>query len=873
LQEVLEALGVIRGRGLSDTEAAHRRRQVGRNRLREPHRTRAWEVLVNQFKSVILVLLALAASVSIAMGDWIEGAAIGVVIGINAAIGFVTEWQAVRSMEALRRLERRTALVRREGVVRDTPADQLVPGDLVLFEGGDVITADLRLIEASRLQVDESLLTGESLPVGKRPDPVDAGAAVADRRNMLFKGTQVTRGSGEGVVVATGMRTELGTIATLTEEAEQESTPLEKRLERLGRRLIWVTLAIALVVAIAGVLAGRAWGVMLETSIALAVAAIPEGLPIVATLALARGMLRMARRNAVVQRLAAVETLGATSVICTDKTGTLTRNELTAARVWLRDGLAEIQGDGTVVLEGRQLREDASRRLTELLTVGVLCNNAALHDEGTSAGDPLEVALLRAGANAGLRRARLLEEMPEVREEAFDTATRMMATIHKTAAGSHYVAVKGAPEAVIEASVSVRHTTGDCDLDPKERDTWQRRIDELAGSGIRVLAHADKTVEDPERHPYEGLRLLGLVGFVDPPRHDAASAIDACQRAGIQVVMVTGDQPLTARSIARAVHLVADGEHQVFTGQDIERFGASPRELREARVFARVTPKQKLDLIDAFQRSGQVVAMTGDGVNDAPALKKADIGVAMGRRGTQVAREAADMVLEDDAFATIVAAVRQGRVIFDNIRRFVLYLLSCNVSEILLVASASVTSAPLPILPLQILFLNLVTDVFPALALGLGEGGGDVMSRPPRRSTEQILTRRHWMAMALWAAVITAAVLAAFVTALVPLGMDEEGAVTVSFLTLAFAQLWHVFNMRSRNSNPFRNDVVANPWIWGALVLCTALLLAAVYVPPLADVLSVTPPTGRGWMVVIGLSLLPLITGLALPRWPTPSRE
>ncbi|MGE0459779.1 MAG: cation-translocating P-type ATPase [Vicinamibacterales bacterium] len=865
-QDVVAALGVTRERGLAASEAAHRRRRVGRNRLREPHHTSVWQVLANQFKSVILLLLGLAAAVSLALGDWIEGGAIVAVIGINAAIGFATEWQAVRSMEALRRLERLSARVRRDSEVREVPADDLVPGDVVVLDGGDIVTADLRLVDASKLQVDESLLTGESLPVAKRPDPLDVATTVAGRANMLFKGTLVTRGSGEAVVVATGMRTELGTIAALTEEAEEASTPLERRLERLGQRLIWVTLAIAAAVTVAGVLAGRALGVMLETSIALAVAAIPEGLPIVATLALARGMLRMARRNAVVQRLAAVETLGATSVICTDKTGTLTENRLTVTRLWLSSGLVEIQADGTAVREGRPLTDDESRMLKDLLAVGVLCNNAALHSDGTAVGDPLEVALLRAGANAGLHRAALVKQVPEVREEAFDAATKMMATVHRTGAGRYRVAVKGAPEAVLGASVLTSTDGGDRALDPTTRKAWQERVDRLADEGLRLLAHADKLVDDPGARPYEGLRLLGLVGFVDPPRGDAAGAIEACQRAGIQVVMVTGDQALTARSIARAVHLVQNDEHEVFQGGDIERVRESPDALSRSRIFARVAPKQKLDLIDAFQKSGHVVAMTGDGVNDAPALKKADIGVAMGRRGTQVAREAADMVLEDDAFATIVAAVRQGRVIFDNIRRFVMYLLSCNISEIFLVASASVTSAPLPILPLQILFLNLVTDVFPALALGLGEGGDEVMTRPPRRAAEQILSRDHWIEMALWAGLITGAVLAAFWMALDRLGMDEARAVTVSFLTLAFAQLWHVFNMRGRGSGLFRNDVVANPWIWGALALCTALLLAAVFLPPLSAVLRVEAPSAREWLLIAGMSLVPVVAGPAIRR-------
>ncbi|MEZ5318524.1 MAG: cation-transporting P-type ATPase [Vicinamibacterales bacterium] len=853
--DVARGLGVSREHGLAEAEAAARRHEVGTNRLREPRRTGVLEVLVNQFRSVILLLLAGAAGISAVLGDWVETAAIVAVIVLNAAIGFVTEWQAVRSMEALRRLERVHARVRRGGRVLELPADQLVPGDFILIEGGDVVTADLRVVEASKLQVDESLLTGESLPVGKRPDPVARDAGVADRTAMLFKGTLVTRGSGEGLVVATGMRTELGTIASLTAEARQASTPLERRLERLGQRLIVVTLGIAAAVAVAGVLAGRPVGLMVETAIALAVAAIPEGLPIVATLALARGMLRMAHRNAIVQRLSAVETLGATSVICTDKTGTLTRNELTVTHVWTAAGLARMPE------ETGELAPAARARVEPVLVAGALCNNAAVGPDGASVGDPLEAALLRAATIAGVDRAALLRERPEAREEAFDPGTKMMATFHRAGGAAYTIAVKGAPEAVFEACATVAAPDGDRPMDVGERAEWLARVDELADDGCRVLALADGRTSDATASPYHGLRLLGLIGFLDPPRHDATAALAACRRAGIQVVMVTGDQPRTARSIARAIDLAGEDGVEVLRGEDIPRIAGQPDALRRARIFARVTPRQKLDLIEAFQRAGHVVAMTGDGVNDAPALKKADIGVAMGRRGTQVAREAADMVLEDDAFDTIVAAIRQGRAIFGNIRRFVVYLLSCNISEVLLIAAASATTAPLPILPLQILFLNLVTDVFPALALGLGEGAAGIMTRPPRPATEQILMRDHWIAMAGWAALITASVAGAFWLALARLHLPEPEAVTVSFLTLAFAQLWHVFNTRGPRSRLLRNDVVGNPWVWGALALCTLLLVAAVFVPPFARLLRVASPGAAGWLVVVAMSLAPVLAG------------
>jgi len=579
------------------------------------------------------------------------------------------------------------------------------------------------------------------------------------------------------------------------------------------------------------------------------VAAIPEGLPIVATLALARGLLRMARRNAIVQRLAAVEALGATTIICTDKTGTLTMNELTVERVLTAAGSEHAAGDPL---------------LERVLTIGVLCNNASLDAGGSAIGDPLEAALLRAGRDAGLDREDLLESLPEIREEAFDPRSKMMATLHE-ADGRVLVAVKGAPESVLEACTTMASTDGDRPLDAAARASWLEHVDQLATDGLRVLAHADRTVDHAAADVLTSLRLLGLVGFADPPRPDAAAAVDACGRAGVRVVMVTGDQPITARSIARAVGLVEDGEATVWQGKDLTRLRAADpgtdAELARVRVFARVTPAEKLDLIEAFQRQGHVVAMTGDGVNDAPALRKADIGVAMGRRGTQVAREAADMVLEDDALSTIIAAVRQGRVIFDNIRRFVMYLLSCNLSEVLVIASASVTPAPLPVLPLQILFLNLVTDVFPALALGLGEGSEDVVERPPRPGSEQILMREHWKAMAVWACLITVAVLGAFWLAIVGFGMDDSRAVTVSFLTLAFAQLWHVFNMRLRGSRVSRNAVVGNPWVWAALGICVSLLAAAVWLPPFARVLGVVSPGLDGWGLVLGMSLFPAVAG------------
>jgi Ca2+-transporting ATPase len=659
------------------------------------------------------------------------------------------------------------------------------------------------------------------------------------------------------------------------EEAEEERTPLEKRLDHLGRRLIWVTLLIGVFVAVAGILAGRDVFLMVETAIALAVAAVPEGLPIVATIALARGMWRMARRNALINRLSAVETLGAANVICTDKTGTLTENRMTVTRIWLDSGPIHVAGEeaskaGSFFRDGRKIDPSGDPVLREALEVGVLCNNASWQNEdgGKAVGDPLEVALLAAGAKGNIFRPELTERFPEEREEAFDPDVKMMATFHPEN-DRYRTAVKGAPEAVLSNCSHLRTAEGDRQISQQEREAWSRRTNQMAEEGLRVLALATKRAPSLETQPYEGLTLLGLVGMMDPPREDIRPAIQSCRQAGIQVVMVTGDQPRTALAIAKSVALIEEGRNgEVILGNDLR----SPEEMSEeerrrtllASVFARVTPRQKLNLVALYQKNNSIVAMTGDGVNDAPALKKADIGIAMGQRGTQVAREAADMILKDDSFSTIASAIGQGRVIFRNIRKFVLYLLSCNVSEILAVSLASMVKAPLPILPLQILFLNLVTDIFPALALGVGEGDPAVMKNPPRDPREPILTRGHWLAVAGYGVAITIAVLGALALSLIQFGMGKEKAVTVSFLTLAFAQLWHVFNMGDSRSGSLRSDITRNPFVWGALALCAALLLLAVYVPGLASILRLVDPGREGWTLVLGMSLIPLAVGQTL---------
>jgi len=865
-EAVAAALAVRVDEGLTGEEAAVRKTRYGPNRLRAHPRRSLWRILFDQGKSLIVGLLVVAAAVAFLFGEVLEGWAVVVVILLNTAIGFFTEWRAVRSMEALFTLGTVTTRVRRDGQVRKIPAEDLVPGDVVVVEGGDVVTADLRLVESSKLQADESTLTGESLPVGKHPAPVAGQAPLAERSSMLYKGTAVTRGSGTAVVVKTGMATELGTISALVAEAEEGATPLEQRLNRLGRRLIGGTLAVAFLVVFTGIFTGKDLFLMIETGLALAVAAIPEGLPVVATIALARGLRRMARRNALVNRLSSVETLGATGVICTDKTGTLTENRMTLTRLVLEAGPIEAGGaDGDFRLNGTPVDPQAHPVLRAALETGVLCNNASLYEgEAQATGDPLEVALLVAGTHAGLRREELVKKRPEVREEAFDADVKMMATVHAYD-DQWRVAVKGAPEPVLDAATAILTDIGPRPLSEEERAQWLRRNEQLAAEGLRVLALATKTVADVRAAPYVDLVFIGLIGLMDPPRQEVRAAVEACRRAGIEVVMVTGDQPVTAQGIARAVGLSSDPEAAVVHGsamKPLDRLSDEERaRMLQARLFARVSPKQKLDLIELHQQAGHIVAMTGDGVNDAPALKKADIGVAMGQRGTQVAREAADMVLQDDAFSTIVAAVEEGRAIFENIRTFVRYLLSCNVSEVMVVGLAALVGTTLPILPLQILFLNLVTDVFPALALGLGAGAAGIMERPPRQANEPLITRRHGLGIVLYGVVFTAAVLAAMVLARQWLGRSPAEAVTISFLTLAFAQLWHVFNMREPGTSLWRNEITRNGYVWGAVALCTALILGAVYVPGLAAVLQVHPPDPAGWILVAGMSLVPLLVG------------
>ncbi|WP_367401179.1 cation-translocating P-type ATPase [Bradyrhizobium sp. WYCCWR 13022] len=853
--ELLSQLRVSGAEGLSETEVSARRKHFGANTIASRRPAGAMRLLLHQFRSPVVYLLSGAAGLALYFGELEEGSAIVAVLAINTLIGFVTELKAVRSIEALRALGTHTVRVRRQGLVRGVPAEELVPGDVVVLEAGDAVTADLRLIETSRFSADESSLTGESVAVEKQIDPVGADTRLGDRASMAFKGTAVTRGTGAGVVVATGFATELGRVARLVLESDPGSSPLERKLERLSLQLVWATIMAAAVIGTLGLRGGEKPLVIVEAAIALAVAAIPEGLPIVATLALARGMWRMARRNALIERLSAVETLGATTVILTDKTGTLTENRMTVRRLYTASGEIELEAKAQQS-EGSQIGHDP--QAVQLLRIAVLCNDAHLDlADKSGSGDPMEIALLRAGLNVGISRIALLDGQPIVGKHAFDPATKMMATVHEYDGGV-LVAVKGAPEAVLAATTRLAVAHGEVVLDDDMRAEWLSRAEQLGHHGLRVLACAMKAETRADVPPYEGLILVGLIGLEDPPRAEVPMAIRDCRRAGIRVIMVTGDHLVTARSIGRAVGLGENIANAVEGKKIAEVIETGLPSLRDIGIFARVNPDEKLALVKAYQAAGEIVAMTGDGVNDAPALRQADIGVAMGLRGTDVAREAAAMILLDDAFPTIIKAIGEGRIIFANIRRFAAYLLSCNLSEVMVVGLAVLSTLPLPLLPLQVLYLNLVTDVFPAFALAMGEGEAGILNHPPRDPQESILGHRQWITIVLHGAALTAGTFGALAVSSW-LVLDAQGTVTVTFLTLAFAQLWHTLNMRDQHSPVFVNEVTRNGWLWCALVLCAVLIAVPPYLPPIALLLQLSPLTFEMWSVVIFFSLMPLV--------------
>ncbi len=874
LEDVERELDTDRHDGLTDEEAERRHERDGPNRLPSPGGRSVWAILGAQFASLIVLFLVAAAGIAFAFGETVEGFAILVVIGINAIVGFFTELRAEGAIDSLRQQAAPTARVVRDGQERTVDAERIVVGDVVLLGEGDRVPADGRLIESAALQLQESALTGESQSVEKDAEAeVAARAPIAERWTMAYLGTTVSAGRGRMVVTGIGTDTEVGRIGVLLEETVQRDTPLERRLEGLGRVLIVVVLGVAVVVVVAGLLRGNDLRHMLEVAIALAIAAVPEGLPAVATMTLALGVQRMARANALVRRLPAVETLGSTTVICTDKTGTLTRNEMTVRTLVVAGRRIDVSGagyepEGTFEHRGSTVDPAQDDALSLALRAAALCNDARLVEEDgrhTVLGDPTEGALIVAAVKAGLDLDALQAAQPRVDEIPFDATSRRMVTVHERDDGSCTVYAKGAPTAIVSRCRDMVTDDGVAPFGERERERVRDEAEALAGEALRVLAVAYRPSRDGDGEVDADLTFVGLIGMLDPLREEAAQAVDRCRTAGIRTVMITGDHPRTAAVIAHRLGIdrgLDGSELATRQGVDLQDLdeGDWQASVRDVAVFARVSPEHKLRIVEALQAGGDVVAMTGDGVNDAPALRKADIGVAMGIKGTAVAKEAAAMIIRDDDFGTIVKAVEGGRVIYANIRRFIHYLFSCNLSEILTVFVAIMVGWPLPLAALQILWLNMITDVFPALALALEPSRHGVMQRPPRDPKEPLMDRRYAV-LIVWQGLLLAGVtLAAFAVAMIWYGAEAapSRAVTISFMTLALTQVFHAFNTRSTRESVFTRRIFDNRWLWGAVLLCIALQLAAVYLPPLQRVLQTVPLGARDWALVLGFALAPV---------------
>lgn len=843
--EVSATLGTDPVAGLSPEEARERLERHGPNELVEKPPKPRWRMLLEQFANTMIVVLLVAAGVTALIGEIKDTVVILAIVVLNAVIGFVQEYRAEQAMAALKRMTAPLARVKRRGEVLVIPAREVVPGDLVVLEAGDVVPADARLVEAPNLRINEAPLTGESVPVDKVTDamPADGGDLVADRRNMVFKGTSVVYGRGTGVITATGMGTALGEIAGLLQAHQAPRTPLQQRLAALGQRLAVAALVVCAVVFVAGVARGESATLMFLTAVSLAVAAIPEGLPAVVTIALALGAQRMAGRRALVRKLPAVETLGSVTVICTDKTGTLTQGRMQVERAWTLEGEIEVTGagyepSGALGSQGRTVDPDDVPGLRDLLTAAVLCNDATLLPPSETgapwevAGDPTEGALIALGAKTGLDRSRLEASMPRVGEVPFEAARKRMTTLHETGDGRIVVASKGAPEAVLAVCRAVRTGDGERPATETDRDRIRARAEDYAGRGFRVLAFGGRRLDALPGHLEEAeddLSFYGLVAMADPVRPESAQAVADCRRAGIFPVMITGDHPETARSIAAQVGIV-DEEHRVVTGAELAAEGPDllAGEVGEISVYARTAPEQKLDIVEAWKARGDIVAMTGDGVNDAPALRRADIGVAMGITGTEVAKEAADMILADDNFATIVSAVREGRRIYDNIRRFVRYMLTANSGEIWVMLLGPFFGLPLPLLPLQILWVNLVTDGLPAIALGVEPAEEGVMRRPPRPPGESVFARGVWQHV----------LLVGLLMGGIPLVLGVWGEATgrpwqtMVFTSLACLQLGHTLAVRSERDSFFTLGIRSNAFLSLAVAATLALQLAVVYWGP-----------------------------------------
>jgi Ca2+-transporting ATPase len=851
--------------GLSQSEAARRLKEYGPNELQSGKGVSAWAILIAQFKNVLIIILLLAVLVSSFAGQGIEAIAIAVIVLFAALLGFVQEYRAERAIESLSNMAAPTATAIRDGAETSISARDLVPGDVIVLSAGDRVPADARLVESANLKMEEAALTGESLAVDKRAEPLDdSELAVGDQTNMVFAGTVASYGRGKALVVATAMRTEFGKIAGLLQSVETSATPLQKNLDRVGRKLAQAGLAVVVLIVGLGLLRGERLVEMLIFGIALAVAVVPEALPAVVTISLAIGVQRMARRNALVRRLPAMETLGSTSVICTDKTGTLTKDEMTARRVVVGGQSWEISGagydpHGEFLQDGH--RVDPPDVVRRLLEAAVLSSDATLSkDESenpsdklwTIHGDPTEGALVVAAAKAGLAQPSLSQQYPRVDEIPFTSESKRMTTLHKTPQGL-IADAKGAPEVIVAACTRQFLPSGEAsDLDDTARAQVLSAAAGMANDALRVLAVATRPVAG-RQEAEEDMTLLGLVGMIDPPRPEAKESVSACESAGIKPIMITGDHPVTAQAIARELGILTSG--RIMTGAELEVLGDEDyrRQADQIEVYARVSPAHKLRVVTVLQELGHVAAMTGDGVNDAPALKKADIGVAMGITGTDVSKEAAAMTLTDDNFASIVAAIEEGRIVFNNIKKYLMYLLSSNIGEIGLMAGASIAGWPLPLTAVQLLYVNLATDGLPALALAVDPPEPDLMQQKPRDPRIGIFTRPVVVLMlvgGIWSATIN---LGLFAWARHS-GRSLSEAMSMTFVSLVLIQFFKAYNFRSDHLSVF-NRPLANKWLNLAIVWELVLLGLILYVPVLQRPFSTFSLTVTDWLIVGAISL------------------
>ncbi|RLE77565.1 MAG: ATPase [Thermoprotei archaeon] len=868
ITEVLEKLksGV---KGLSAEEAAKRLLEYGPNELRKEKGRTKIEIFIGQFKNILVIILILASILSIAIGETLDAVIITAIVVASAGLGFIQEYRAERAIEALKKLTTPTATVIRDGKEVTIPTKEIVPGDILVLNAGDKVPADARVIEAHNLKVDEASLTGESVAVTKITDPLPEEIPVSDRLNMVFAGTAVIYGRGKAVVVATGMNTELGKIAATVQEEKKEETPLERRMAEIGRLLTILCFTVAALVAAIGFFVWhKSLLEMTMWAVSLAVAAVPEALPAVVTGALAVGMYRMAKRNAIIRRLPAVETLGSTSIICSDKTGTMTKGEMTVRKIYVIDKTIDVTGSGyepvgNFKVDGKAIDVDDELKL--LLLASALCSDARLvkeEEKWTIRGDPTEGALIVAAAKAGIGEKEL-EVYPRINEIPFSSERKRMTTVHETPNERIVAYMKGAPEVVLGLCDKIVVNGEVRKLTREYEEKILNVNDTLAMQGLRNLAIAYREVDPKElentleENFEKGFTFLGIVGMMDPPRPEVKDAIDRCKQAGIKTVMITGDHKLTAVAVAKELGMFRD-EDYVLTGVDLDRIDEEEFEkiVENVKVYARVSPEHKLKIVKALKKKGYIVAMTGDGVNDAPALKAADIGIAMGITGTEVAKEASDMVLADDNFATIVAAVEQGREIYENIKKYLVYLLRCNIAEIMMPLFASLSSLPLPFTAIQYLWINLVTDGLPALALGIDPADPDLMKRPPRDPREGVFTKRDTLLfLILTPLLMTALLLASFYVSLNIIGEELIEARTQIFTSMILMELLLALSCRSLRYPVWKVGIFKNKYLILAILSSIVMQLLILYVPYLHTAFDVTFPFLIDWAVAVVLSL------------------